>query len=134
MSEKNLTIIQDPPIIDRALLRDKTYVTVAMSSNNKRLALTFTPNNLEARSDVDTINALKVEGTTTVLYTRLKQVLTEIAGLSGKPVDYALLTYNSSMQHWALSTEKGRKIFDWDRVVWEEDERLLRCEKSFAPR
>jgi len=115
-------------MIERELRRDSNFSRkFELEKGNRLLELTIysAVNGSAATSATSLLNNIegrgREEGVTTALFTRAREIIQKVADQSGVAVNYVASTEVTTMQGWIEDSERGRKVFEWDKLEREGD-------------
>ena len=60
-------------------------------------------------------------GTTGRLFSKAKDLMTKVANIRQKPVNYRFVADDSDLKVWALAPDGGKAVFEWDEMALLED-------------
>lgn len=119
--------------IEFQLAEKKLELTIMERSDHKIYACSRI-DNIERKNDF-------IKGKTTLLYEKIKAAIQEISDQINMPVCYEFSTdfvmadgQRNPMRKWATSSQKGQKIFEWDDVKVDNENKCVLFKKVFYPK
>jgi len=85
--------------------------------DKERILVDFKSNGEEIVAETSFYYGTSPNGTTGRLFSSVKDLMTEVASLRGKPVNYRFSTDDPELKMWVIAPYGGKRVFDWDEMT-----------------
>ncbi|MEK7186466.1 MAG: hypothetical protein AAB675_03835 [Patescibacteria group bacterium] len=85
--------------------------------DEEHILVDFKPKREEIDVETSFYYGASPNGTTGRLFSKAKDLMTKVANIRQKPVNYRFVADDSDLKVWALAPDGGKAVFEWDEMA-----------------